>query len=317
MDEKQWLMAQVARMYYMDELTQEAIAKKLHFSRSTVSRLLMEARRDGIVKIEIRFPWQQDARLEYNLCKRYRLNDARVLITNGLTTTEILQGIGALGGRYLRQVLIPGMVIALSTGATTFEMIKALEPRPELACTVVQVMGVINPHRPNMDGAEHARQLAARLGGTHYSIHSPLIVEDCETRDSLLQTPTIRQAVELAGRANIAIVGVGTLNPDNSSLVQEGHLQPDELRSLVAAGAVGEVAGCAIGPNGEAIRTALTGRVVTMGLDRLKGIPLVVGIAGGAVKARALQAALRGGIFDVLITDSSAARALLEEPEPA
>ena len=50
------LLMQVAKMYYMEQLTQAQIGRNLNTSRATVSRLLQEARDKGIVKITIEYP---------------------------------------------------------------------------------------------------------------------------------------------------------------------------------------------------------------------------------------------------------------------
>src|SRR5439155_8884434 len=45
-----------ARLYFEEDLSQSDIAERLSVSRSTVSRLIAEARESGIVRIEIRPP---------------------------------------------------------------------------------------------------------------------------------------------------------------------------------------------------------------------------------------------------------------------
>jgi deoxyribonucleoside regulator len=46
-------MSQAARLYYQDDLNQRQVANELGVSRPTVSRLLTQARREGIVQISI------------------------------------------------------------------------------------------------------------------------------------------------------------------------------------------------------------------------------------------------------------------------
>ncbi len=50
------LLYAAAKMYYEEDATQAEIAVKLATSRATVSRLLAEARRQGIVRIEVVAP---------------------------------------------------------------------------------------------------------------------------------------------------------------------------------------------------------------------------------------------------------------------
>ncbi len=57
------IMTRVARMYYENNLTQEDIAQRLSLSRQKVSRLLIEARVQGIVRITIYDPNPPDPNL--------------------------------------------------------------------------------------------------------------------------------------------------------------------------------------------------------------------------------------------------------------
>jgi DNA-binding transcriptional regulator LsrR (DeoR family) len=47
------LMIKVSEMYYLDKLSQSEIAKKLKISTSTVSRILAQSLKKGIIKVEI------------------------------------------------------------------------------------------------------------------------------------------------------------------------------------------------------------------------------------------------------------------------
>ena len=55
--------------------------------------------------------------------------------------------------------------------------------------------------------------------------------------------------------------------------------------------------------------------MIGIGLDQLRAIPEVIGIAGGMEKVRAVLGALRGGYVKTLITDVATARAVLAENE--
>ncbi|MBC7252244.1 MAG: helix-turn-helix domain-containing protein, partial [Anaerolineae bacterium] len=78
MIEHEELLAQVASLYYEENLTQSEIARRIGTSRSTISRLLREARANGVVEIIIHYPWKTVAELERELIERFRLRHARV-----------------------------------------------------------------------------------------------------------------------------------------------------------------------------------------------------------------------------------------------
>ncbi|MEG0628017.1 MAG: helix-turn-helix domain-containing protein, partial [Enterococcus sp.] len=52
-EDKQNLLAKVAYMSYEQELTQAQIAKELSIYRTTVSRMISQAKKQGIVEIKI------------------------------------------------------------------------------------------------------------------------------------------------------------------------------------------------------------------------------------------------------------------------
>ena len=56
----------------------------------------------------------------------------------------------------------------------------------------------------------------------------------------------------------------------------------------------------------------LAARTVAIGAEDLRRIPLVLGVAGGEVKASAIRGALRSGLINALVTDDVAAQLVLE-----
>ncbi len=47
------LMYRIAELYYMDELKQESIARRLNISKYKVSRMLKKAKEKGVIQIKI------------------------------------------------------------------------------------------------------------------------------------------------------------------------------------------------------------------------------------------------------------------------
>ena len=70
---------QAARMYYYQHLTTSVIAKEMHVSRSTVSRLLTYARSSGLVNIQIVEPAELPDKLAKNILDRYKIDKVHVV----------------------------------------------------------------------------------------------------------------------------------------------------------------------------------------------------------------------------------------------
>ena len=70
-----------------------------------------------------------------------------------------------------------------------------------------------------------------------------------------------------------------------------------------------------IDASGRLVRTGLYDRLITIGIDQLQNVPTSIGVATGAVKAKAVLAAVLGGFINTLIIDSALAEALVDETE--
>lgn len=314
-EERIGLLAEVAVLYYEDALTQEQIARQLNISRSNISRLLAEARRRGLVEIRINYPWQTSPLLQTALMKRFPLRVARVLKTGRRDYNWVLRGLGALAARYLEGILKDEDVLAIGWGTALHEVINSLRPMRKTGIEVVQMIGAIGSGDPLIDGPELARVLAQTLEGRYRYLNAPLIVGDPEVRQVLLEDQRISETLELARRADIALVGIGSLEPSISSLIRAGYIDEEELDVIRRSGAVGDICAHQFDICGRVLEIELNRRVVGIAPESLKRIDCVIGVAGGVLKAPAILGALRGGFVDVLVIDEEAAKEVLRLAE--
>ena len=308
-DDRLEFLGQVAAWYYEDELDQSAIASRIGKSRSMVSRLLQEARDLGLVEIRVRFPLRTDARLEAALVEAFGLKDARVLSSGGLDHEAMVRRLGRLGSRAIQSKLHSGMSVTIGWGASLHAVVRAL---PEIRLDdvmVLQAMGSVGDGDPSVDGSELARALASKLNGDFRSLAAPVIVDREETVRSLLSERTIGTTLELAATAELCLTGIGTIDSALSGLVRAGFFADDQIDALKAQGIAGDLMGFLLDARGRVADIAENRRVVALRPGRISGE--TVAVAGGAAKAAAILAAVRGGFVDVLVTDSDAAESML------
>lgn len=67
------LKLEVVRLYYLENLSQNQIAKQMEISRSYVSKLLIEARKEKLIEIRSSNPWLIETDEEKYLRKKYGL----------------------------------------------------------------------------------------------------------------------------------------------------------------------------------------------------------------------------------------------------
>ena len=307
------LLVEVAKLYYEDDLNQAQIGQQLKISRSTVSRLLKDARVKGIVKIEIDYKWVRDSALERELTCAFGLSQARVLRSEGRSEDEMIGGLGYFAGQYLDSTVRRGMTLGVSYGRSIASAVRQVNAREVKDLTILQIIGALGSGNPLQDGPDLARQLANKYRATYRYLHAPLMVESPETRNRLVQEPLVRDLLQTARGADIVLTGVGPLSADTSGLIFQGYLTNRDQERLEALGAMGHICAQFYGADGQLVTSEVNARAITIGLGALQHIPAVVIVAGGAAKIRALRGALRGGYTSVLVTDEVAARGVLAE----
>jgi DNA-binding transcriptional regulator LsrR (DeoR family) len=306
------LLAQIAVWYYEDGLDQEAVAQRINRSRSLVSRLLDEARQAGIVEVRIKYPLKTDSACEERLCRTFGLRAAIVLAQPPADHQTLLRRLGDLGARYLQGCLHDGILIGVSWGSCVHAVVRSMPVSPTPRAQVVQMIGAVGHGDPMIDGAELARWLAQKLDAEYRYISAPLLVESELVAEALLRERSIAEVLALSAHVDVAIIGIGTIDPSLSSLLRAGYISEPELSRLQELGAVGDVIAHQLDAQGSVMDVGVNRRVIGLqNLDCLRAIPVVMGVAGGVVKAPAILAALRGRYVNVLVTDSATARDIL------
>jgi deoxyribonucleoside regulator len=251
--------------------------------------------------------------LEQRLVDVFGLREARVVDATGLPYPTMLQQLGIAADAELQRLLRDEVIISVAWGSALWETVRAVQAGTWAGIEVVQCIGALGRVDSPADGPALAQLLAQKLGGRYRYLHAPLVVDSEDVARGLLADRTIAETLDLAARADVALVGIGTVDPDQSSLVRAGYLSPGGAAELRRLGAVGDVCARYFDRQGVAVPSEIDRRIIGVGLPALKAIPTVLGVAGGAVKAESLLGALRGGYLDLLVTDREAAERILDE----
>lgn len=307
-------LLRVARLYYVDRLSQQQIATALGTSRSNVSRMLTAASGAGLVEIRVIDPAGRDSELEHRLRSTFGLREARVATrSRSGGGDDPLAAVGRLAARLLVETVADGMTVALSWGTALQAMVWAVQTDRPYAVQLAQLVGGLSSIRNEISGLELVRELSVRLGGSHvHYLHAPATLTSHEARDCLLAETSVAQALEQGRRADIAFVGIGTPAHGSSSAVLESlGLSESEARDFWSRRPVGDVAARYVDAQGRPVTGAVAERVLAVSAEDLHAIPTVVGVASGRIKAPGVLGALRGQLLDVLVCDDDLARAVL------
>jgi len=299
------LMYKISKAYYDEGLTQLEIGEKFGLSRMKVGRLIKEAQKQKIVEIILHEPKNEKyIELEREIEKKYKIDEAIVIDSFGLTYEETLKRIGKATSDYLERVVSGNEVIGLAWGYTVLSVVESLPKKDFPEMKIVQLMGGLGSPELEVYGTNLIVRAAQSFGAKEYILSSPGILPTVDISEALKKDPQIKTTLKLAEKSDIAIIGLGSPRMTLPA-VSASILSRDELNKLIDRGAVGDICLHFVDSVGNPLNEEIDKRVVTISLEKLKAIPKVIGVAGGERKYEIVNAALLGNYLNVLITDSN------------
>lgn len=297
-------MHAAARLYYEEDLSQHEVAERLNVSRSTVSRLLRQARAQGIVRIEVRPP-SPAGELAIELAEGLGLR--RAAVVPALAPGGGLQALVAPTLAELeRLALRPGDVLAISWGSTVCEVAQA-QRFPDLrGVRLVPAVGGMDEVDVRFQPNEIARRVADGSGAEVSFLHAPALPSP-ELRGSLLSDPDITARLALWDRLAAALVGIGRAPAEPSAA--PAHIAA--VRDALCA-AVGDVVSRHFDLAGDPVEMPHEDRLLGVSRAQLRAAGTVIGVAAGARKVGAVVGAARARLIDILVTDAATASAALD-----
>ena len=304
------LLEYVADLYYNRGLSQQEIGAIIGSSRPTVSRLIEEAKNQGIVKIIITSSVNKNNKLSNKLRSTFDLKDA-VVVKADFDFDKSIELCGKAVASILPAYLQPGMNLGISWGRSINAVVDAIEEDAYEEIHVSQMVGCMNMGNPNVDGFSTTQRLAKKLHGTYTSINAPLFVEGHEVYNYLINEPIINEALMKSCSVDVCINGVGAANDTKNSIHQSGYYDSYNLDRFAQKGAVASIGGTFIDIDGKRVDIDNIYPIATP-LDIIRNVPISILLCATQDKAQAVLAALNGGYVDILVVDEPLANKLLE-----
>jgi len=303
-------MIMAAKMYYIDGLSQEEIAKAIHVSRPSVSRLLQACIKEGIVQIRIDDVSSYGKELAKRIIETFGIREV-IVVPPGYSPETDKVKVSQATAEYIESKLTPGMLVGIAWGTTINSIVQHIQAGGPVKADVIQLLGGMGNKTNDTDANMMAVTLGRALGGDSYILQAPFMVQSKMLRDLLMEEPHVKSHFQRLKSTDIAIIGLGSTRPELSAQFRSGHITLEDSEKLISEGAVGDICGTYIDINGLRCHSALCDRMIAVSLDDLKRIPTVIGVAAGEKKADIIVGALRGGYLDVLVTDEKAAACVL------
>ena len=283
------LRQRAAWMYFVEEMTQSAIAEALGVGRVTVVRMLAEAKALGEVRIALARGNAELGGLEAALCKAHGLDEAIVAPLSS-PSVDATAPIGAALGDYVSSLLRNEMKIGLGWGRTLNRSLEYLRERSLKGLSVISLVGGVT-HFAHDNPAEFPSAFARAFNAECYLIPAPALVDSPATKAALIERCGLGAVYAFANVLDAVVVSVGSLG-DQATISRFELIGQADRRAMSEYGGVGELLCNVYDSEGRVIDHPLNQRVMSVPMEAVCAAPIRVLAAGGAHKFAAIQGAL-------------------------
>jgi DNA-binding transcriptional regulator LsrR (DeoR family) len=296
----------IATRFYLNGESQAQIAHSLGRDPSTISRYISQIRDMGIVRFEIRRPREHASEIAIALTERFGIRRAVVAAD--------FDDVPRVAADYIGSQLESGIRVGISFGRMLEKTVQNLVAGTVSHLEVSVLHGGISYTGSSRDNLGLTRAMASLYPESRVIyLHAPVLVDSADIRRALLSDRSISAAIAAARSCELALVGIGAVNPD-APLVRYRHISEVDIKRLTDGGAVGDICTRFFTAGGKPL-TVLDDRLIAVEWEELRAIPKVIAVAAGDVKTIAILGALRSGVVDVLITDAATAEAVMKADE--
>lgn len=302
------LRMRAAWLYFHGDKTQKQIAETLGVSRSTVVRMLDEARKRNEVQIWINAEPGDCTELAVKLEDALGLDEVIVVPGSG-DADQTARNVGAALGQLLSDVVTDGMAIGIGWGRTMSASLATFRPQRREGAHVVSLLGGLL-ETSGVNPTDVSWRVASRLGADCSLYLAPLIVDSHDTKQRLIEKCGLDRVEQAASRLDLAVLSCGDIGVAGSSLSHK-FLTDQEYAGLLSAGAICDTLCQFLDADGKTVDHPVHDRVMAVDLDTIAKAGHVILASGGERRAGAIRATIKRTSCQTLITDEAAAHALL------
>jgi deoxyribonucleoside regulator len=308
-DDKLRKVIEAAKLYYQLDYSQSEIADRLGVSRPTVSRLLQQAKSEGIVQITISDPTEEIEILVQQLRDKFHLKHVEIAYMPFNDNSIGKKYIGEAAANYLHKIVKDNDVIAVSWGTTLYQVASQLQKKTVKDVVVLQLNGGVSYSEVNTYASEIIQLFGNAFHVNPHFLYLPAIVDHILVKQAIQSDRHIRKVLDLGKSANIAVFTAGVPTTD-STLLQTNYFTNEEIE-IIKSKAVGDICSRYFDEKGKICLENLNERTIGIELHELRGKEHAILVAGGETKVNAIYGALCGQYPNTLITDQFTAKSLL------
>lgn len=307
-------MVQVARMYYKDGLTQNKIAKEFGISRSSISILLTEAKKRGIVQINIMDPLANNETLSSQMENLFGLEKCIVVPGGKYKEKILLQMVALQASKFMAEIMSSHTCVGISWGSACYEFIRAFPEETELCdINVVPLIGGSPLLAQEFQLNESVRNFAEKLRGIPTLIYSPGMVDTLEDKKRILDSAYMQSILEKWACLDVAIVGIGrppkVFDEHNTEYIGRNMLDIINESPDIP---VGDLCARRFNIKGEFIQCNYNDRLIGIDENGLRNAKKIMAVAIGKEKIFSIIGALNTKLLNYLVLDEMTAQNIIQ-----
>lgn len=303
-------ICEVCWHYYMNEMTQAAIAAQMGVTRLRVNQAIQKARARGMVRIEIDSPTLPRIETQEALRRELGISMAIVAPANRHDYnyhTAVGAALASLLVESLRRE--EWRRLGVSWGLTIENAVRRLPPMSHPELEVVSMLGGTT-RGASFNSFSIASSLAERFGAKYSLLAAPVYLSEGVDRAAFLGQAIFEEHFAKLEALDAAILTASDVSP-HSFLVANGLPSEVTPQMLMEAGAIGDVLGRFLDKDGKPIRHPIDARAIGVAIETVARIPCKILAAAGPHKVEIIRAAAKAGLIDTLVTDDVTADLLI------
>lgn len=305
-------IVKIASMYYEEGLTQAEIARQRGVSRSLISKILMDAKNEGIVEVIINSENAYTTRLERKLEKQFNLKNAIIIDSFNLSHDEIKKMASQQAALYLKSIVEDYRSIGISWGNSLRGLVDHFPFMNHPDVTVIPLIGGLSDDYFDIQSNQLSYDLARKMRGKAKYLYAPALVSNQMIHEELSNNRAIQSVLEEGRFVELALIGISSLDQE-TNMRRIGYLSVEDVSELTNKEVVGVINSRFFDKNGVEVEADINQNVLGLSLTDLSKIPLIMTVVYGDRKAEAVKTALENQLINVLVTTDTLAEKLLIE----
>ena len=306
------LLASLAQDYYLSQLSLADLVEKYDLSRYLVNKYLEDARREGVVTINVAAPNPRNLEMETKFQELFDIENVHI-ISDSLNPIETSENVLNYAAHQITPLITQSRVVGLTWGSTVYNLIQNLPVSIQEDITFTQFLGENMKYKSDVGSMRMVELVASKFSAEYLTMAGPLYVLNEDVREGMKSEIAIKPSFDAAQHMDFLFTALGTVASLNSIPVWRENADAI-LSGINQEDIAGMVYGRPFDIDGNFLALD-NDNVFGVNIDTIMSTPRRFAVVKSKFKTDALIGALRGKFFtDIVMTEAVARRVLTDIP---